>query len=37
VVIAQPHGDGRVMLVAATQTSQLTGCVPSVERVIQVC
>jgi hypothetical protein len=37
MVIAQPHGDGRVMLVAATQMSRLTGHVPFVERVMQVC
>ena len=36
-MIAQPHGDGRAMLVAATQMSRPTGHVPSVEQVMQVC
>jgi hypothetical protein len=37
MVIVQPHGDGRVMLVAATQMSRTTEHVPFVEQVMQVC
>jgi hypothetical protein len=37
MVIAQPHGDGRAMLVAATQMSRPTGHAPFVEQVMQVC